>query len=138
MNVVIVGCSRLGARLASVLDKRGHTVSVIDVNPVSFSRLREGFSGETVIGTGIDEDVLLEARIDRADMFIAATNGDNRNIMSSQMAKNTFGVKQVLCRIYDPVRAEAFGKLGVTTICPTVTVANLFLEAAALDPIVTG
>jgi len=102
MNVVIVGCSRLGARLASVLDKRGHTVSVIDVNPVSFSRLREGFSGETVIGTGIDEDVLLEARIDRADMFIAATNGDNRNIMSSQMAKNTFGVKQVLCRIYDP------------------------------------
>jgi trk system potassium uptake protein TrkA len=138
VNVVIVGCSRLGARLAGVLSKRGHHVTIIDTNSAAFGRLPEFFHGETVIGTGIDEDILIEAGIEHADMFVAATNGDNRNIMSSQLAKNMFGVEKVLCRIYDPVRAEAYGKLGLTTICPTVTVANLFLTAVELDPITVG
>ena len=134
MNVVIMGCSRLGARIASELDRRGNTVTVVDVDSNSFRRLADTYSGETVIGTGIDEDVLINAHIEEADLFIAATNGDNRNIMAAQLAKTAFGVEQVMCRIYDPVRTDAFGKLGITTISPTVEMANLFLEAANLEP----
>jgi len=136
MNVIIVGCSRLGARIAYELDRRGNTVTVIDVDPTSFRRLPETFGGETIVGTGIDEDVLLSARIDRCDLFVSATNGDNRNIMAAQLAHTTFEVKQVVCRIYDPVRAEAYRELGITTICPTVEMANLVLKAADLEPIV--
>ena len=127
MKVVIVGCSRLGARLATILDGQGNDVTVIDVDSLAFRRLPESFGGSTVIGTGIDEDVLLSAGIDRTDVFIASTNGDNRNIMAAQLALNAFGVRRVLCRIYDPVRAGAYRNLGIDTICPTVEVANLFL-----------
>ena len=127
MKVVIVGCSRLGARLATILDSQGHDVTVVDVDSLAFRRLPESYGGSTVIGTGIDEDVLLSAGIDRTDVFIASTNGDNRNIMASQLASKAFGVGRVLCRIYDPVRADAYRKLGIDTICPTVEVADLFL-----------
>ena len=119
MRAVIVGCSRLGARLASVLDKRGHTVSIIDLDSLAFRRLADSFGGDTVIGTGIDEDVLISAGIRQADLFIAVTNGDNRNIMAAQLAKHAFEVKRVMCRIYDPVRADTYRKLGITAICPT-------------------
>lgn len=129
MKAVIVGCSRLGARLATTLAERGLTVSVVDVDPASFRRLPDDFSGQTVIGTGIDEDVLIEAGISSAAIFVAATNGDNRNIMAAQLARFGFNVDQVLCRIYDPVRAETYRTLGIQTVCPTVEVANLFLEA---------
>lgn len=138
MRVVIVGCSRLGARLAGVLDADGNSVTVIDTDSTAFRRLPPSFSGATVIGTGIDEDVLLSAGIDQADIFIAATNGDNRNIMSSQMAKRAFGVNQVLCRIYDPVRAETYRSLGIETVCPTVRVADLFLAAIESQAAKTG
>jgi trk/ktr system potassium uptake protein len=129
VKVVIVGCSRLGARLADSLDREGHAVTIIDVDSTAFRRLNSSFSGSTVIGTGIDEDILLTAGTDTADVFIAATNGDNRNIMAAQLAKHAFNVNQVLCRIYDPVRAETYRSLGIETICPTVRVANLFLQA---------
>ena len=135
MNVVIMGCSRLGARLATILDARQHRVSIIDVDSLAFRRLPESFGGEMVVGTGIDEDVLVAAGINEADMFVAATNGDNRNIMSAQLARHAFNVKEVMCRIYDPVRAETYRSLGIKTICPTVEVANLFLAEANL-PIV--
>ncbi len=137
MNVVIVGCSRLGARLATILDGRGHQVTVTDLDSLAFRRLPATFGGSTVIGTGIDEDILISAGIERADLFIAATNGDNRNIMSSQLAKHAFHVKQVMCRIYDPVRADTYRKLGIMTICPTVEIADLFLSAAGMDPVET-
>lgn len=131
MRVVIVGCSRLGARLAGLLDADGNTVTVIDLDSTAFRRLPESFTGSTVIGTGIDEDILLAAGIDQSDVFIAATNGDNRNIMAAQLAAKAFNVKHVLCRIYDPVRAEAYRALGIHTICPTVRVADIFLDALA-------
>jgi len=133
VKVVIVGCSRLGARLASTLDREGHSVTIIDVDSTAFRRLPSSFSGSTVIGTGIDEDILLSAGTDTADVFIAATNGDNRNIMAAQLAKHAFSVDQVLCRIYDPVRAETYRSLGIDTICPTVQVANLFLQAISAE-----
>lgn len=133
MRVVIVGCSRLGARLAAVLDNQGHSVTIIDLDSSAFRRLPDSYSGATVIGTGIDEDILLSAGIDNADIFIAATNGDNRNIMAAQMAKKEFGVQQVLCRIYDPVRAEKYHSLGIETICPTTRVADMFLSAITLE-----
>lgn len=134
MRIVIVGCSRLGARLAAVLDSEGHAVTVIDLDSSAFRRLPDSYSGATVIGTGIDEDILLSAGIDNADVFIAATNGDNRNIMAAQMAKQAFGVKQVLSRIYDPVRAEKYRSLGIETICPTTRVADMFISAISLEP----
>jgi trk system potassium uptake protein len=133
VRVVIVGCSRLGARLAAVMDSEGHSVTVIDLDSSAFRRLPDSYSGATVIGTGIDEDILLSAGIDHADVFIAATNGDNRNIMAAQMAKQAFGVKQVLCRIYDPVRAEKYHSLGIETICPTTRVADMFLSAITTE-----
>lgn len=129
MRVVIVGCSRLGARLAGLLDGQGNTVTVIDVDSTAFRRLPDSFSGSTVIGTGIDEDILVAAGTDQADVFISATNGDNRNIMAAQLASKAFNVKTVLCRIYDPVRAEAYRTLGIETICPTVRVADIFMDA---------
>ena len=134
MKAVIVGCSRLGARLATILDSRQIDVTVIDVDSLAFRRLPESYHGSTVIGTGIDEDVLLSAGIDRADLFIACTNGDNRNIMAAQLAQNAFDVPQVLCRIYDPVRADTYRTLGIETICPTVEIADLFLGAIEKGP----
>jgi trk system potassium uptake protein TrkA len=113
-------------------------VTVIDVDSTAFRRLPGTFNGSTVVGTGIDEDVLLAAGIDRADIFIAATNGDNRNIMASQLAKKAFNVGHVLCRIYDPVRAETYKSLGIETICPTVRVADLFMTAIQEQMEVTG
>src|SRR6476660_5359265 len=104
MKVVILGCGRVGSRLAMLMDQDGHEVSIIDSNPVSFRRLPESFGGETVLGTGIDVDVLKLAGIENADAFAAVTNGDNTNIMATQIAKEIFGVKKVLARIYDPGR----------------------------------
>lgn len=128
MNVVIMGCGRVGARVAILLDHAGHRVSVVDVDSKSFRRLPSDFGGHTVIGTGIDEDVLRLAGIETADAFVAVTNGDNRNIMAAQVARHVFDVPQVICRIYDPVREDSYRRLGLTTICPTTTIAAQVLE----------
>ena len=124
MKIVIMGCGRVGSRLAAQLDREGHAVSVIDVNPRQFKRLGENFSGNTIIGTGIDEDVLRAAGIDGADAFIAVTEGDNRNIMASQVAKEIFGVPEVITRIYDPVRNKIYRGLGLDTVCPTLIITD--------------
>lgn len=128
MNVVIMGCGRVGARVASLLDHTGNHVTVIDVDSRSFRRLPAGFRGETVIGTGIDEDVLRRAGIEGADAFIAVTNGDNRNIMAAQVARLIFAVPEVVCRIYDPVREDTYRRLGLTTVCPTTTISAIILD----------
>jgi trk system potassium uptake protein TrkA len=128
MNVVIMGCGRVGARVAGLLDHTGNRVTVIDTDSRSFRRLPPGFGGETIIGTGIDEDVLRKAGIEDADAFIAVTNGDNRNIMASQVARLVFKVPEVICRIYDPVREDTYRRLGLTTVCPTTTIAAIILE----------
>ena len=128
MNAVVMGCGRVGARIAGLLDHSGNTVSVIDTDSRAFRRLPAGFGGETVIGTGIDEDVLRRAGIEDADAFIAVTNGDNRNIMAAQVARLIFEVPEVVCRIYDPVREETYRRLGLTTVCPTTTISAIIFD----------
>lgn len=128
MKAVIMGCGRVGARVATLLDNTGNDVSVIDTNSAAFSRLSPNFGGETIIGTGIDEDVLRRAGIEDADVFVAVTNGDNRNIMASQVAQLVFEVPEVICRIYDPVREDTYRRLGLTTVCPTTTVSAIILD----------
>jgi trk system potassium uptake protein len=128
MKVVIMGCGRVGARIASLLDHSGNAITVIDTDSRAFRRLPAGFGGETVIGTGIDEDVLRKAGIEEADAFIVVTNGDNRNIMAAQVARLIFEVPMVICRIYDPVREDTYRRLGLTTVCPTTTISAIILD----------
>lgn len=125
MRVVIMGCGRVGSQLAMRLDQEGHQVSVIDLTAKAFRRLPEDFRGATVVGTGIDEDVLRAAGIEAADAFVAVTEGDNRNIMAAQVAREIFGVREVVARIYDPVREEIYRELGLDTICPTKLISGL-------------
>jgi trk system potassium uptake protein len=132
MFIIIMGCGRVGARLASQLSKTGHEVTVLDVSPTAFRRLDPDFGGTTVVGNGIDVDVLRRIGIDRADAFAAVTQGDNRNVMASQIAKHIFGVSKVVTRIYDPLRQETFEMLGIQAISPTVIGADKFLDI--LDP----
>ena len=128
MKVVVMGCGRVGARIASILDHNGHTVTVIDTDSRAFYRLHADFKGDTVIGTGIDEDVLRAAGIEGATAFIAVTDGDNRNIMAAQVARLVFEVPEVVCRIYDPVREDTYRRLGLTTVCPTTTTSAQILD----------
>jgi trk system potassium uptake protein TrkA len=128
MKAVIMGCGRVGARVATLLDNTGNDVTVIDTDSRSFRRLPPSFGGETIIGTGIDEDVQRRAGIEDADAFIAVTNGDNRNIMASQVARLVFHVPEVVCRIYDPVREDTYRRLGLTTVCPTTTMSAIILD----------
>jgi trk system potassium uptake protein TrkA len=128
MRVVVMGCGRVGARIAGILDHNGHAVAVIDTDSRAFRRLPAEFKGETIIGTGIDEDVLRAAGIEEATAFIAVSNGDNRNIMAAQVARLVFEVPEVVCRIYDPVREDTYRRLGLTTVCPTTTVSAIVLD----------
>ena len=133
MNVVIVGCGRVGARIANTLDQGGHDVSVVDINASAFRRLLPDFSGTTVIGTGIDEDVLKSANIENADAFVAVTNGDNTNVMAAQIAQVVYNVPHVTARIYDPVREDTYRRMGINTICPTTTIASLIMSTIVAD-----
>src|SRR6478736_1698336 len=133
MKIVILGCGRVGSTLATMLDHAGHTVSVIDFSSEAFQRLSPDFGGETIPGNGVDEEVLIRAGIKEADAFAAVTNGDNRNIMSSQIAKEIFHVKKVVCRIYDPIRQSTYNELGLETICPTIIGAQMIFDALAND-----
>lgn len=133
MKVVIIGCGRVGARIATALDRQGHDVSIVDMQTSAFRRLAPDFSGRAITGTGIDEDVLRSAGISEADAFIAVTNGDNRNLMAAQVAKVIFGVEKVAARVYDPVRAETFRDMGIETICSTTTMSDIFLDSVAGD-----
>src|SRR5881392_226441 len=128
VKIVILGCGRVGSTLATMLDRAGHTVSIIDYSSDAFQRLSPDFRGETIPGNGVDEEVLIRAGIKKADAFAAVTNGDNRNIMASQIAKEIFHVKKVVCRIYDPIRQATYNMLGLDTICPTTIGANLFFS----------
>ena len=124
MKIVILGCGRVGARLASLMEAEGHSVSIIDADPDALNKLPEDFSGQTTLGTGIDADVLKAAGIEEADAFAAVTNFDNTNIMASQVAKEIFGVPNVLARIYDPGRESLYHELGLETVCPTTLVST--------------
>lgn len=125
MKVLIVGCGRVGGLLAGRLSATGNDVSVVDADSRSFRRLPERFPGRVVLGTGIDEDVLRTAGIDRAHVFVAVTDDDNTNIMAAQIARKVFGIERVVLRIYDQARADVYRQLGLTVICPTTTTAGL-------------
>jgi trk system potassium uptake protein len=129
VKIVILGCGRVGALLATMMDREGHTVAVIDQSSAAFQRLPAEFNGDVVIGNGVDEDVLVRAGIKEADAFAAVTEGDNRNIMASQIARDLFKVKKVVCRIYDPIREETYRELGLETICPTQVGARMLFDA---------
>ncbi len=129
MNVVIMGCGRVGAELATLLDREGHDVTVLDLNMRSFGRLSSEFQGTTVVGNGIDVDVLRRTGVGQADAFVAVTQGDNRNVMAAQIARTIFEVQHVVCRIYDPIREELYHSLGLETISPTKVGARLLKEA---------
>ncbi len=116
VHFVIMGCGRVGATLARSLEDRGHTVAVIDQNPDAFRRLGAGFEGTTVTGVGFDRDTLVEAGIEHAYAFAAVSSGDNSNILAARVARETFGVSNVVARIYDPGRAEVYQRLGIPTV----------------------
>jgi trk system potassium uptake protein TrkA len=116
LHVVIMGCGRLGSTLAHNLDARGHSVAVIDQNADAFRRLGAEFTGITVTGIGFDRDVMRAAGIERADAFAAVSSGDNSNIISARLARETFGVSRVVARIYDSRRALVYERLGIPTV----------------------
>jgi trk system potassium uptake protein TrkA len=128
MKIMIMGCGRVGSWLAGLLDTAGHEVTVIDTDSYSFHRLPENFKGNALVGSGVDEEALRKAGIEDTDIFVALTQGDNRNIMATQIAKHVFNVPRVICRIYDPLRQELFTSLGIESISPTTIFANLLLE----------
>jgi trk system potassium uptake protein len=129
MYTIIMGCGRVGARLANLLDQAGHEVLVLDIDSGSFWRLGPDFNGVTMVGNGIDLDALRRAGIERADAFAAVTQGDNRNIMAAQIARHFFKVPKVVTRIYDPIRQDTYTALGLEAISPTVIGAAAFLDA---------
>ncbi len=128
MKVVIMGCGRVGARLAGLLDADGHSVTILDTDAYSFRRLPPKFGGTALIGNGINEEALKRAGIEEANAFVAVTQGDNRNIMATQIAKHIFNVSKVICRIYDPLRQELYNTLGLETFSPTTIFAQILKE----------
>lgn len=128
MNVLIMGCGRLGARVAITLDQAGHQVTVLDTQSSSFRRLPGTFTGTKVVGNGMDGPVLERVGIAHMDAFMAVTQGDNRNYFASQMAKEIYRVPRVLCRIYDPVREQIFSELGLETFSPTRLGAQVMVD----------
>ncbi|HHT14236.1 MAG TPA: TrkA family potassium uptake protein [Propionibacterium sp.] len=116
MHIVIMGCGRVGAMLATGLEKRGHSVAVIDQDPEAFRRLGHEFKGLTVEGVGFDREVLEAAGIRRADAFAAVSSGDNSNILSARVVREIYHIDNVVARIYDQGRAEVFERLGIPTV----------------------
>lgn len=128
MNVIIMGCGRVGAQLATLLDADGHRVTVLDIDAHSFRRLPPSFGGTALVGDGTDEETLRKAGIAEADAFVAVTQGDNRNVMAAQIAKHMFNVPKVVCRIYDPLRKDIYEALGLDAISPTTVFAKLLRD----------
>src|SRR5262245_40954467 len=133
-----MGCGRVGARTANLLVAARHQGLILDTSSGAFWRLGRDCKGTTMVGTGVDVDVLRRAGIERADVFVAATQGDNRNIMASQIAQHIFKVPKVVTRIYDPIRQDTYSELGLETISPTVLGANAFMQAIVGQPVERG
>ncbi len=128
MKILIMGCGRVGAQLASLMDKEGHDVTILDINDDSFRRLAPNFKGKALLGNGTDEETLKKAGIGGVDAFIALTQGDNRNIMAAQIARHIFKVPKVMCRIYDPLRTELYRLLDLESFSPTTIFALMLKE----------
>jgi trk system potassium uptake protein len=128
VHIVIMGCGRVGSTLAHILEDKGLSVAIIDQNPEAFRRLRGGFKGRRVTGYGFDRDVLAEAGIEKASAFVAVSSGDNSNIISARVARETFGIENVVARIYDPRRAEVYQRLGIPTVATVRWTADQMLR----------
>jgi trk system potassium uptake protein TrkA len=126
MKYVILGCGRVGSALAAQLSEAGHDVSIIDRSRDAFRRLSPGYAGQTIFGQGIDEDVHKRAGIETADGFVALTQGDNTNIMASQVVQVRFQVPRVFCRVYDSNRAQVFREMGIDTVPTARLISGLF------------
>jgi trk system potassium uptake protein len=128
-----MGCGRVGSSVADGLSRIGHDVAVIDSDRKAFGRLSPDFTGERVLGVGFDRDVLLSAGIEKADAFAAVSSGDNSNIISARLARETFGVRRVVARIYDAKRAEVYERLGIPTIATVPWTTDRLLHALTRD-----
>ena len=131
MHVVIMGCGRVGSSLAIDLEKAGHSVAIIDQSRDAFRRLGSDFKGRTVLGVGFDRDTLLEAGIEEAQAFAAVSNGDNSNILAARVARESYGVTNVVARIYDPGRAEIYQRLGIPTVATVIWASDQILRRIA-------
>ncbi|MDQ3097305.1 MAG: TrkA family potassium uptake protein [Chloroflexota bacterium] len=134
MNIVIIGCGRVGAFLAGLLDEDGHAVTVVDVERSSFDHLPQSFKGNTLLGSGTDLDTLRQAGVENAEALFALTQGDNRNLMAAQIAKEIFGVRRVIAKVNDPIRARLYRTQGLTTISRTTILGTLLHALLAEDP----
>ena len=123
-----MGCGRVGSSLATELEAAGHSVAIIDQSREAFRRLGPNFKGRTVSGVGFDRDTLLEAGIETADAFAAVSNGDNSNILAARVARETYGVDNVVARIYDPGRAEIYQRLGIPTVATVIWATDQILR----------
>ncbi len=141
MFVLIVGCGRVGSAIAKTMLAEGHEVSVIDEDPGAVALLEigqdqnwEDRGGSFTVGTALEIDALTEAGIERADAFVASTDGDNTNLVIAQIAKRKFNIERVVVRVLDPARAEWYWEQGLMTVCPTKTAIEL-LEAAVREEV---
>jgi trk system potassium uptake protein TrkA len=128
VHIVVMGCGRVGSTLAHHLQRLNHSVAIIDQDPNAFRRLGDNFTGKTIAGIGFDRDTLVAAGIEGADAFAAVSSGDNSNIIAARVARETFGVGHVVARIYDPLRAEVYERLGIPTIATVPWTANRLLK----------
>lgn len=133
MHIVIMGCGRVGSKLAHILEDKGHSVAIIDQSPEAFRRLRAGFRGRRVTGVGFDRDVLIEAGIEQASAFVAVSSGDNSNVIAARVARETFGIDNVVARIYDSRRAEVYQRLGLPTVATVRWTADQILRRLLPD-----
>ena len=134
MKYVIVGCGRVGAALAEAFDNDGHEVLIIDTSTRAFDRLSGEFKGQAIRGDGTDEDVLRKAGVERADVLLALTEGDNRNVMAAQVAMENLSVERAIAKINDPVRAAAYAELGIATVCRTTMLSDAIQTFLGLSP----
>jgi trk system potassium uptake protein len=128
VHIVIMGCGRVGSSIAHTLEDQDHSVAIIDQDPEAFRKLRSGFKGTKVTGVGFDRDVLAEAGIERAEAFAAVSSGDNSNVIAARVARESFGVRRVVARIYDPRRAEVYQRLGIPTVATVAWTADQMLR----------
>lgn len=134
MKIVIIGCGRVGASAADLYDRGGHEVIVLDSSTSAFDRLPSSFGGRAIRGDGTDEDVLRRAGAEGADIFLALTEGDNRNVMATQLAVEALGAKRVIAKINDPLRAAAYAELGIATVCRTGLIVDALNDHLGLPP----
>jgi trk system potassium uptake protein len=128
VHIVIMGCGRVGSTLAHILEAQGHSVAIIDQDREAFRKLRSGFKGKRIVGTGFDQDVLREAGIEEADGFAAVSSGDNSNVIAARVVRESFGVERVVARIYDPRRAAVYQRVGIPTVATVRWTADQMLR----------